>query len=247
MKNKKMLIIISIIMIILAFTTIIVIIKLPQKSINVGEKLVQKNTNAVDIKTENNIFAEVSMNEGMTDKDLSLPENLLDNNYTSIIKVKVLSVGEEAVFLPKKEKFYNPYTPYIPVNIQILENISGDQLSGNVTIYMKGGKVKITDVEKQVDIEEQEKMGIMSLTQEEKETKYINYKIENEVELNKNEEYIFLLAKQATNLYTLNSNGYAVFKEEQSDIQTRSNNTIRTFKNVLTQKELTYTKSGETY
>lgn len=157
--NKKILIYIGLFLLItIVVGSIVTIIVRSQKNINVG-KTETKDNIIENHQIEDNIVGEVSIGEGITEKDLSIPENLLDNNYTSIVKVKVLSVGEEATFLPRKEKFYNPYTPYTPINVEIIETINGDNLTGKMTIYMKGGKVKVIDVEKQVDYEEQEKMG----------------------------------------------------------------------------------------
>ena len=56
--------------------------------------------------------------------------------------MKIISIGE-AKMLPKTEHFDDSKQPYTPVEVEIIKTISGNELSGTVTVYLSGGDIKI--------------------------------------------------------------------------------------------------------
>lgn len=177
-------------------------------------------------------------------KDVSNPEVIIKNN--TVVKAKIKSI-KEAIMLEPKEGFYNPYTPYTPVEIEIINSISGDSLSGTITVYLNGGNIRISKIMKNLDNEECKKMGIDKLSEEEKNNSFLQYSNEFDYELQTNEEYVLVLTKEATDIYVISANGYGIFKENKSDAKTQGNTNKIILKNVLTGKELEYAKKGETY
>lgn len=200
---------------------------------------VAKNTNNeiqsnIDKKeTERKIFGEMAVGEGMTANDITIPENLINEKYTSIVKVIVKEVSEESHIIPPTEEYYNPHVGYKSVNVDVKEVIYGDeQLVGNNTFYMTGGLVKVSEIEKYINEEEKVKMGISKLSEQEKEEYYIDYTVEHDFELIPGEEYVLFLAKQTKDLYFIDAEGLGIFKEVQDSKSVYSNSRI--YKNVLT-------------
>lgn len=179
------------------------------------------------------IFGEMVVGEGMPANDITIPENLINENYTSIVKVVVKEVSNESHIIPPTEEYYNPYVGYKSVNVDVTEVMYGDkQLIGNNTFYMTGGLVKVSEVEKYIDEEEKIKIGISKLSQQEKDEYYIDYTVEHDFELVPGEEYVLFLAKQTKNLYFIDAEGLGIFKEVKDSRATYSS--TRTYKNVLT-------------
>lgn len=238
MKNKKMIIAFLVLVLVGIAITIVMISIMNNNENNMKTAKVDNdfNLNEKFDKEEKKIFGEYNISEGMNDKDPKIPQNLLNNNYTFVVKVKVIAIGSEAQILPRTENFYNPYMPYTPIEIEVIDSISGDNLTGKMTVYIQGGDIKISALEKTIDVEEQKKMGIYDLTKEEKESMFIEYSIDNNYDLVENNEYVLLLSKQATDLYTINSNGYGIFVEDSSIVKNRSNSMV--LKNVLTGNKL---------
>jgi hypothetical protein len=160
--------------------------------------------------------------------DPSIPENLMDDR-TSIVHLKVLA-EDEARMLPKKDNFSSP-TPFTPYEVEIIETISGNPLSGHLTVYVRGGNLKISKFIESTPERQIEKMGLNKLSNKEKDSKYLAFTSATDYKLKPGKEYALLLSEPADNIYTVNANGYGIFYK----IKTKNGETK--YKNVLTEKE----------
>ncbi|PFA69767.1 hypothetical protein CN378_03090 [Bacillus sp. AFS015802] len=169
------------------------------------------------------------------DIDPRVPENLISNGKTSVVQLKVLSVGE-AEMLPKTENFYTEI-PYTPINVEIIDTISGNPLSGKKTIYIEGGDIKISKLLSSMDTQRSSKMGLDELSQDQKDSMYISYKSEFDYKMKTGKEYGIILVNPIEDIYTVMANGYGIF-----DLDTTANTksvkmASKMFKNVITGKE----------
>ncbi|MGM0867543.1 MAG: hypothetical protein ACQEWF_23100 [Bacillota bacterium] len=187
----------------------------------------EENNNSSNISPEN-IYGTFESEYSWV-KDPKLPENLIHEGITSIVHLKVLSMGE-AEILPKKENFYND-TPYTPIEVEIVDTISGNPLSGKKTVYIQGGNIKISKLIESMDIQRSNKMGLNQLSQEKKDTMYITYSSDHDYKMEIGEEYVVILVNPAEDIYTVMANGYGIFDIEK----TKSSKKI--FKNVVTGKD----------
>lgn len=152
--------------------------------------------------------------------DITVPENIVndhpENKY--VVKVKILSVGEGEM-LPKQENFSNSFSCYTPIKMQIIENLSSkNSLSGEITAYINGGKIKIRDILKGTPYQI-ECMGIYDANAitEDRYDEYIEYKwagpeieepfFEPEIE----KEYVIIINKTNPKLYQICCGGYGIF------------------------------------
>jgi len=138
-------------------------------------------------------------------KDPTIPENLISSN-SYVLKVKILEIGK-AEILKKQKNFNNPYCPYTPVKMQIIDSISVNKLSGKITSYLRGGKIKIGDLSKDEAIN----LGI-SENSDSNEEQYINYTSSSYYEPLIGENYIVIINKTNDTLYQFQSSGYGIFK-----------------------------------
>lgn len=166
--------------------------------------------------------------------DPTIPKNIIKDNHTSkfVVKVKVTSVGEGEI-LPKQENFYNPFTCHTPIKMQIEDNLlSANGLSGTITAYITGGKIKISSILETATKQEIEYIGINDISQVDKE-KYIEYIWADPFyEPKIGDEYVMIIGKANENLYQICCGGYGIFKVEDDD---KGN---RIYKNVITGKLL---------
>lgn len=161
--------------------------------------------------------------------DPSKPENLYTEGVTSVVQLKVLSIGE-AEILPKKEKF-DTQDPFTPIEVEIVDTISGIPLSGKKTIYINGGDIKISKLIKSISTETSDKMGLTNLSQKEKDTKYISYTSIDDYKMKTGKEYTVILVNQADDIYTVMGSGYGIYDVEKDKSGKKA------FKNVLTGKD----------
>lgn len=164
--------------------------------------------------------------------DPTNPINLINDisETKCVVKVKIASIGEGEM-LPKQENFYNPFTCYTPIEMQVVSNLLDEnELLGNVTAYITGGKMKIANILKGTK-EEIEYMGIYDVSQVDPE-KYIEYKWSVPYyEPNIGEEYVIILNKVNPNLYQIMGGGYGIFKIE------KTKEDMEIYRNVITNKE----------
>lgn len=171
-------------------------------------------------------------------KDPSESKNLLQvTKDNAIIKVKVKSIGD-AVFFNKVNGFYDP-NPYTPVEVVIEKIVDGQILDNINTVYLRGGEVKIYDLMKTLDQSTIKKMEFDTLTKEQQETMYVSYKSEYDYSLKPGEDYVFIVAKNSNDAYTIVGNGYGVFKVDEETTNAKSISSEVILKNVLTKKDLT--------
>ena len=205
------------------------------------QKEVMIATSKKDLNTaESHIYQTIKSNYKWS-KDVSNPSVIVKDN--TVVRAKIKSI-KEAVMLDAKEKFSNPYTPYTPVEIEIIETLSGDSLSGSKIVYLNGGNIRISRMMEKLDNEECKKMGIDVLSEEERNNSFLQYINEFDYELQIDEEYILVLTKEATDIYVISANGYGIFKENTADTKFLQNTNTIFLKNVLTGKELHYVKDG---
>ena len=182
-----------------------------------GNNTVIEQDNQIQVSKEK-IYKTIEGGEACWEYDPTVVKNLLEDNSESkyVVKVKVLSVGEGKM-LPRQENFYNPYTCYTPIKMQIIDNLlDTNKISGTITAYMTGGKIKIANILKGTK-QEIEYMGISDVSQVDPE-QYIEYKwsvayYEPTIE----DEYIIIINKANKNLYQVMCDGYGIFKVEKLD------------------------------
>ena len=182
-----------------------------------GNNTVIEQDNQIQVSKEK-IYKTIEGGASCWAYDPTVVKNLLEDNSESkyVVKVKVLSVGEGEM-LPKQENFYDPYTCYTPIKMQIIDNLlDTNKISGTITAYMTGGKMKIANILKRTK-QEIEYMGISDVSQVDPE-QYIEYKWSVAYyEPNIGDEYIIIINKANENLYQVMCEGYGIFKVEKLD------------------------------
>ena len=160
-----------------------------------GNNTVIEQDNQIQVSKEK-IYKTIEGGKACWAYDPTVVKNLLEDNSESkyVVKVKVLSVGEGEM-LPKQENFYDPYTCYTPIKMQIIDNLlDTNKISGTITAYMTGGKMKIANILKGTK-QEIEYMGISDVSQVDPE-QYIEYKLSVAYyEPNIGDEYIIIINK----------------------------------------------------
>ncbi|WP_335871488.1 hypothetical protein [Bacillus sp. 2205SS5-2] len=150
------------------------------------------------------------------DTDPREPENLF-HEEGSVVHLKVLSI-DEAVILPKSERFYTDM-PFTPLEVEIVETISGNPLSGVKTIYMDGGDIRISKLVESWNENRVSNMGLNKLSKEEQETKFMSFTSEYDYDMDLGKEYAVILTRQETeeDIYTVTANGYGIFEMEATE------------------------------
>jgi hypothetical protein len=193
-----------------------------------NEDMMLEPTPDMNIYTEDDIFGYMETSFSWEFDPTIITE--LTQKSSSVVRLKVLSVGE-GLFLESSEEFYNPYMPYTPVQIRIVDVLSGDELADEMTIYIQGGNVLISDIIEATP-ERANKMGLDSIGLSERTSKYIAYVSESDYRFQVGQEYVCILTKQSKEIYTVMASGYGVFKAEDNASSTRIKSSE--FKNVLT-------------
>lgn len=185
-----------------------------------------------------NIYGTFKTNSNWV-KDPIIPDNVIEmaHNY-AIVKVKINYIGE-ADFI----KLTDP-CPYTPVNVDVIEVIDGTMEKGTKTLYVEGGDVKVSNVLKTLNEAEKEKMELQDITQEDAENMYISYISDQDYKMELGKEYTLILSNRDNSI--IMANGYGIFTED-TGASIQSKNTTRTFKNVITGKELNCKDKGEVY
>lgn len=190
-----------------------------------------KNTTTPIEVAKDKIYKTIEGEEACWVYDPTIPENIIKDNQKStyIVKVKITSIGEGEM-IPKQENFYNPFTCYTPIKMQVIDNLlETNKLSGTITTYINGGKIKIANILKGTK-QQIEYMGIGDVSQVDSE-QYIEYKWSTPYyEPIIGEEYVIIIGKANENLYQISCGGYGIFKVEKIENQER-------YINVITNKE----------
>lgn len=160
--------------------------------------------------------------------DPTITENLIDSSQ-SIVKIKVVSI-EKSNFIQS----LNSDRPLTPLNVEVVENLSGENLSGELKIYSFGGKVLISDLIKHLPQQTIEKMELNTLSTEQQNSMYISYESEEDYDFKVGKEYVVILNKQPNDILTVFASGYGIFQSD--DVNSKTSKKI--YKNILTGKEL---------
>ena len=157
------------------------------------------------------------------------PKNLLKLDGI-LLKIKVKSIGD-AVFLPKTSEMNDPYRPYTPVKVEIIQNLFGKDINiKDNTLYMCGGDIKLSEYEKSIDNVDKQRLGIDKLSNTEKENKYMRIQMEYSYDLKENNEYIVIINSIGDGRYQIVNAGYGIFTIEQSTLNLKNVLTNKTFK-----------------
>lgn len=186
-----------------------------RKDSKTNEKTIPNDNSSKIQVAKDTIYKTIEGGESSWRYDPTIPSNIIndqkENKY--VVKVKILSVGEGEM-LPKQEKFYNPYTCHTPIKMQVVDNLlDTNKLSGTITAYITGGKIKIANILKGTK-QEIEYMGIYDASQVDPE-QYIEYKWSVPYyEPNIGDEYVLIINKTNPSLYQISAGGYGIFKVE---------------------------------
>ena len=194
---------------------------------NVVEKKVLNNSQ------DDNIVRVVEMQSNYA-IDPKEPANLINKERSILLKIKINKIGD-AEFLFKNGSFGNPYIPFSPIFVEVLEDYTKKniQLKDNI-LYVEGGKIKISEYEKSIDDVDKNRMGIDTMTNEEKNSKYIKYAFPESYNFEIGKEYIVIAKEIGNGFYGILNGGYSVFEPNRS--VERSLNTFD-LKNVITKKD----------
>lgn len=227
MKNKK--IICGIIIAILIALIIIGIIAIKNNKKLLSKKNETNTKETIIAKaTEHEIYQTVR-SENNWAIDPRDPKNLLKLDGI-LLKIKVKSIGD-AVFLPKTSEMNDPYRPYTPVKVEIIQNLSGKDINiKDNTLYMCGGDIKLSEYEKSIDNVDKQRLGIDKLSNTEKENKYMRIQMEYSYDLKENNEYIVIINSIGDGRYQIVNGGYGIFTIEQSTLNLKNVLTNKTFK-----------------
>ncbi len=218
-KGTKILLIISTLLLI----TILVVVLI----LNLQNKNTQENHYSES--EDKKIFGTVSISSNWV-KDPTLPENVFDmSKNPCVILINVKSIGE-ASFVNTSDS-----RPYTPINVEIKDVLKGNCSLGEKTIYMIGGDVKVSEVINRKSEAEIEKMGLDTLSDEEKESMYISYSTDYDFPLEVNRDYAVILSN--SDIPTIMGNGYGIF-ENKNNVNGLNTLSTNSFTNVLTGKAL---------
>lgn len=186
------------------------------------------------------IFAFIDTNNSWA-IDPTIPEEVIKDS-SSVVKIKVLST-ENAEFIDTIDS----YEPFTPINIEITDILSGENLSGEMKIYSLGGDVLISDAINNLPETDAKKMGFTELSNEEQNSKYISYTSEYDYDFEVGKEYVVILDKHPNNIYSIAAYGYGIFEsagKSSKELAPSKSNSLSLqssepiYKNVLTGVEL---------
>lgn len=178
----------------------------------------------------NQIFATIE-NHFSWAIDPTIPENLIADS-SSIVKIKVLSINE-SMFIDS----LNYDGPLTPINVEVIETLSGSELPDSLDIYKFGGIVSISKLIEHQPEETTRKMGIDKIDKSEQNVNFIKYSSESDYDFKIGEEYVVILNKQANGIYTISAEGYGTFNlSNKEGALSKSKASTNTYTNVLTGK-----------
>jgi hypothetical protein len=143
-------------------------------------------------------------------------------NNTSVIKIKVNSFGKPAFTFPN-----DITTPYTPIDVTVEQVLYGKETIGAKTIYLAGGEVTISEVMATMDESSIDKRRYDTLTKEQQDNMYIDYKTFYDYALEIDKEYVVILGDSI-----IVANGYGIFVEDDSN--------SNSYKNVITGNKLEF-------
>ena len=193
------------------------------------------NTQIIQSEISQKKIYDTIMSEASYSLDPTIPSNLLKGVNRHIVKVKVKNI-EEAEFLPTTRYYNNPYAPCTPIEIEVISNLYGDDITPNDNkIYISGGDIRISNLEKSLDETDIERLGINNLSNDEKMNEYMRYSSEYSYDFEVGKEYVLILGDIGDGFYKIVDDGCGIFVETSSNA--RSIN-INNLKNVVTNVEI---------
>jgi len=212
MKRIYKIIIISIVMLVAIGLSIFIGVTIHNKNITIAKN----ETETINNKKIYNTIISTS-NYSVDPKN---PENILAGINRHIIKVKVTSIGD-AEFLPTTEYYNNPYSPCTPIEVEILENLYGGEINPiNNKIYISGGNITLSNLCSRLDDIDIERMGLNSLSKNEKENQYMRFETEFTYDVKPGNVYTLVVADIGNNLYKIVDEGCGIFIENTSNTPT---------------------------
>jgi len=211
----------------------------------------QPDTNLMGIDSriadeDDKIYMSMSL-DNMWAIDPSIPQEWIFENST-VVKLRIISQDNVSGFLNFVN--FSDIAPYRKVEVKILDSFYGDKLSGEMTIYLQGGKILLKDFIEQDPLDRAEKMGLYNLSEEERNTLFINYGSDYDFEIQDNQEYIMILGN-FDGFYTNTGRGFCIFQENLKDediklidlfpplkVETENKVIFEGYRNVLTGNEL---------
>lgn len=141
-------------------------------------------------------------------------ENIIYPETTSIVRGRIKRIGQARYLekVPNKLVLLNPQTP---IEIESLEVIYGQELDTDL-VYLDGGRVSADEVIKNNDEESAVILGLDKLSPVERKTSYVSYPTEA-ARLREGEEYIFVVYKEPTGVYTTQVEAYGIFSKSGKD------------------------------
>ena len=119
-----------------------------RKDSKTNEKTIPNDNSSKIQVAKDTIYKTIEGGQSSWAYDPTIPSNIINDHAEtkSVVKVKILSVGEGEM-LYRQENFNNPYTCHTPIKMQIIDNLlDTNTLSGTITAYITGGKIKIANI-----------------------------------------------------------------------------------------------------
>lgn len=231
--------IIKIIILVLSFILILSMI-IMYNIVNKNDKNDQISTSKLEETTINDDRILMNLTcEASYSSDPTNPENLLEGIDNHILKVKIVEILDGEI-LPKMKYYNNPFEPCTPIKVELIDNIYGDSitLKDNI-IYMSGGNIKISNLINNLDEVDINRMGIDTLSKEDKENKYIKYSREYSYDMKVGNEYIIIVGKMDDGIYKIVEEGCGIFVEDSSsNAMSKKAITGISLKNVITNDKI---------
>lgn len=227
MKNKKLIFFMIIVLAIITVSSIVIMGKQKNKNVIAQEYdeqiYIKDNSNADD-----NVVLTIGSNYDI-DK-MSEEEIMKDDNYYVVIG-KVTSI-DGATNYSEKTKQYT--TVFSLGKMEVLKDIKGNMQKDFIEIMKRGGQISLEQYEKSLSESQKQKEAYQNLLNKyskQKATVKVETKSLDEVDIELNKEYLFVLSyNKDYNRYLINAFPYALkeVKLEDSKIYYK-NNTTQTY------------------
>lgn len=179
-----------------------------------------KNNTKLDNNQDNINKSEINLDiYSIVDKETSWAYDVSNTDTLSekadiIVKVKVLNIGEGTYE-------YTPnLSPTTPIYVETLEVLKGNKNKQINMILKRGGTVRVKEVIENCPSTSVNKMGLNTLTEEEKNTKYILYNESGNYDLEVGKTYVIALRNGKDDNYYISANGYSIFHVSNQEVYT---------------------------
>lgn len=237
MKNRKVIIFIVIVFAIIIATSIIVLSRQKTKNVIAQDNKAQTNIKE-GLNTEENINDDVVLTLGTNYEiyKMSEEEIMKDENYYVVIG-KVTSI-DGATNYNESTKEYT--TIFSLGKMEVLKDIKGNMETNSIEIMKRGGQISLEQYEKGLNESQKQKEAYQNLSKKyskQKATVKVELKSLDEVDIELNKEYLFVLSyNKDFDRYLINAFPYAIkeVKMENSNIyyKDRTTQTFEEFSNL---------------